>query len=581
VASRSIAFPLVCAAVLAASLPGFAAEEGKPDTYRRPGSSRRLPPLEPYEGEGEVRIPRAPLPGALAVPDRWRLAEDIGVKERWWDPYHQNTLKADRPIFGQDWFFELSFISDTLINPRRLPTPIASQASERPGSLDTFGRGDQLGFNQNLILTTSLIKGDTVFRPPDLELRVTTVGNINYADVEERGVLNVDPDEGTTRLDGAAAFQQLFVDVHLGNKSDRYDFDSLRVGIQTFVSDFRGFLFLDQPVGIRLFGNFLNNRIQYNVGYFRRFEKDTNSGLNTIFQLREDDVFVLNGFLQDFPVFGFTSEALVLYNRNDDRDFEFNTNEFLERPAPVGDAAAHGYDVVYPGIGGDGHFGRVNLTYNFFLAAGHETHNPIAQRPVDVFAHYFLGEASVDFDWYRLKAFVAHASGDGDPYDDTGEGFDAIFENPNFAGAVTSFWVPQSIPLIGGGGVALKGRNALLPSLRTSKEQGQSNFVNPGLILAGVGTDLDVLPQLRILGNLSWLGFDETAALEVLRQQANVAQDIGYDLSVGVIYRPLFIENIVFNLSGAVLFPGQGFKDLFADRDDVLYSTIANVVLTY
>ena len=50
------------------------------------------------------------------------------------------------------------------------------------------------------------------------------------------------------------------------SSSDRYDFDDVRVGIQPFISDFRGFLFQDQPLGIRFFGTRDNNQWQYNVG---------------------------------------------------------------------------------------------------------------------------------------------------------------------------------------------------------------------------------------------------------------------------------------------------------------------------
>ena len=44
----------------------------------------------------------------------------------------------------------------------------------------------------------------------------------------------------------------VIIDKHLRNVSHRYDFDSLRVGIQPFSSDFRGFLFQDAPFGVRL-----------------------------------------------------------------------------------------------------------------------------------------------------------------------------------------------------------------------------------------------------------------------------------------------------------------------------------------
>ena len=64
--------------------------------------------------------------------------------------------------------------------------------------------------------------------------------------------------------------------------SDAYDFISARAGIQTFNSDFRGFIFFDQEPGLRLFGTLDSNRYQYNAAYFAMLEKDTNSGLNTI-----------------------------------------------------------------------------------------------------------------------------------------------------------------------------------------------------------------------------------------------------------------------------------------------------------
>ena len=51
---------------------------------------------------------------------------------------------------------------------------------------------------------------------------------------------------------------------------------------------------------------------------------------------------------------------------------------------------------------------------------------------------------------------------------------------------------------ISGGGVSLTQRNGVLADLRTSKEHGQSNFNNPGLLLFGVGTDLDLLPEFRL-----------------------------------------------------------------------------------
>ncbi len=121
----------------------------------------------------------------------------------------------------------------------------------------------------------------------------------------------------------------------------------------------------------------------------------------------------------------------------------------------------------------------------------------------------------------------------------------------------------------------------MLPNLRSSKEQGQSNFNNPGLTLLGAGADFDILPELRLSVNGNHLWFNETEVLEALRQQDGIDREIGFDLSAAIIWRPFNTQNVVFRLSGATLFAGQGFKDLYATDDDIFYSVLANLVLTY
>ena len=58
-----------------------------------------------------------------------------------------------------------------------------------------------------------------------------------------------------------------------------------------------------------------------------------------------------------------------------------------------------------------------------------------------------------------------------------------------------------------GSGVNLVGRNSFVPDLRTSKEQGQANFVNPGLFLYNVGADFELTPKLKLITNVSYLQF--------------------------------------------------------------------------
>jgi hypothetical protein len=553
----------------------------------RPGPLKYpLPPIDPRKVE-----PPTPLEarGSVSVPDRWRIMDTLGFKFPWYDPYNHNVWKGDKPFepfkkWGDDWFLALSAISDTLIETRRLPIPVGAQSSRRPDGNNLFGRGKQTVFVETIILSGAIIKGNTTFKPPDYEFRFVPAIQVNHARIQEVRGLRVDPREGDTRTDNHVGIQEFFADVHLRNVSDRYDFDSIRVGIQPFNSDFRGFLFQDVPFGVRLFGIRDNNQWQYNLAYFRRMEKDTNSGLNDVnSRMRRDHVFVANLYRQDFPVLGHTAQATIIHNINQESAPDFyDSNGFLVRPAVIGDVRPRNYRVTYVGLSGDGHFGPWNLTTSFYGAFGTDDRHPLAQRSQTIRAGFAAAELSRDFSWLRVRGNALVASGDKNPFDGKATGFDAIFENPQFAGADTSFFIRQAVPLIGGGGVALSQRNGVLPSLRSSKDQGQSNFVNPGLVLVGMGADADLTPQLRVLGNVSKLNFMNTSSLSVLRNQAVTSKDLGVDISTGVQYRPYMSQNVVISSSLAALLPGKALKQLYdEDKRGPQYSVLFNVLLTY
>ena len=575
---------------------------------RPPVAAERCPPPEPTTDEPRRRSPSVtrsrgsrttgecnPLalpepspdtqPDIEGIPDRWRVVSMLGAKRDLLDPYNgNNVLKADEPAFGEDWFVNLIGISDSIVEPRRFPVPVGNTATNQPGSNDTMGDGKQQVYSQTFILEAVLYKGDTVFKPPDYEFRFTPAFNISRVDANENGLVNQLATRGTTRNDNAFGVQALFIDKHLRNVSDRFDFDSLRVGIQPFISDFRGFIFQDSPVGVRLFGTRGNNRYQYNFGVFRRIEKDANSGLNDVTRggpaLRDDDFAVANLYVQDWPVLGFTTQGTLIYNRNTEGDEVFtDSNNVIQRPSSLGLGHGSDYDVGYVGLNGDGHFGRWNLTASLYGAVGTVDHGLFTNRSEDIRAGFGAFELSRDYSWARVRFSLAYATADKDPFDDRAEGFDAIFENPQFAGADTSFYIRQPIPLIGGGRVALSGRNAFFNSLRTSKEAGASNFVNPGLTLVGVGTDFDLTPTFRISSNFNYLGFADTTTLEVIRQQGQVDRELGLDASLALTWRPFAIQNIVTRLSVAALLPGSGYKALFGD--EVAYSVLGNIVLTY
>jgi hypothetical protein len=571
------------------------------DGRQRPGYTAPLPERIEQNNEGAIR---APPPSAfptdqLPIPDRWRLIESLGlVKENLLDPYNQNTYKGDRPINRakvpwlpikeDDWFFVANLISDSVYEPRTFPIPVGVQTTEDPDRNDVFGNDFSQVFSQTFIAGFALLKGSTTFKPPSIEYRVTLAYNVNYVDVPERRVLFVEPSRPSHRLDHFLGVQEAFVDYHFSQFDNvRFDFISIRAGIQPFQSDFRGFLFNDQQLGVRLFGSRDNNRFQFNLGAFWRLEKDTNSGLNAILRSPRDDfVFVANAYRQDFLIPALTSQITVVYNMNREADdIQIDTNGFPVRPALLGTLRGREYDAVYLGYNVDGRLGRVNLTGSFYWALGEDRNSFFTDRPANINAQFAAVEASYDRNWMRFRLSAAYASGDSDPYDDTEGGFDAIFENPVFAGADTSYWIRQTVPFAGGGrAVSINGRNGLLNSLRSSKEQGQSNFNNPGLILAGIGADFDLTPQFRLSANANHLWFENTATLQVLRNEGSIPQEIGFDLSAAAIWRPKANQNLVFRLSAATLVAGDGFKDLFTARGgggQEFVSILANVVLTY
>ena len=354
-------------------------------------------------------------------------------------------------------------------------------------------------------------------------MRVTPEINLNFLQTRERGIVNVDPREGINRFDTHVGLQEAFVEAKIRDLSPNYDFVSVRAGIQQFTSDFRGFLFSEEQPGVRMFGNLRSNRLAYNLAWFNFLEKNTNSGLNT-FQNRGQQVYVANLYIQDFLAKGYTTEFSFHYNR-DDASIHYDDNGFLVRPAPAGavvngNVNAHAIRAYYLGWTSNGHIGRINLSHAFYQVLGHDDFNPIAGRRVDINARMAALELSVDKDWVRYRASFFYASGDSSDRsgasrtDGTAHGFDTIVDDTHFAGSAFSFWDHEGLRLTGTG-VGLMNPMSLLPSLRSNKEEGQANFVNPGLYLFNLGADFNVTPKLRAFVNGNYLRFDRTEPLEI------------------------------------------------------------------
>lgn len=526
------------------------------------------------------------------------------VTPHWWHPYNQSRLKGDLPIWGQDKFLNLTATADSIAEFRRVPVP-ANVSTARSDAAEFFGRSEQLTVQQYIGFSVELFEGETVFKPAHWTIKITPVLNVNYNQVQENNLLSPDPRgidggpntpappngfvtnpsdvgkllqgqlkripdnlSGThytdrTRID--FELQEYFVEYHVADLSDNYDFLAIKAGNQAFNHDFRGFLFNDTNLGGRLFGNYDNNRLQYNLLGFDMREKDTFSGLNT-FNERNQRVFLANLYRQDFLVHGYTAQLSFAANL-DEPGTHYDRTYGIVRPQPFGTVREHGIEAFYFGWAGEGHIGRLNISHQFYQACGEDDFNQLSGHSVDINAQMVSLELSYDRDWIRYKGSFFWASGDGNVDDSTARGFDTILDNPNFTGGAFSYYVRQGINL-GGTDVALKQPGSLVPSFRTSKTQGQASFVNPGIFIFSAGADIDVTPKLRSFLNFNYLRFQETEPIKAALLQDDIRHEFGFDFSLGFQYRPFLTDNIIITAGLGVLIPGEGFRDIYRRNSD-------------
>ncbi len=591
--------------------PVSPANQTSPGPSGIPGAARTAPPSPAAEDAGTYPTFRLPQPetspGAqppemlpnprdnfMTEPYRWtvempawdrygRGGEFPYVQPHWYDPFNRNKMKGDYPIFGQRWFFDFTGTSTTQLDGRRLPTP-SNVAAESPGSRNFFGRGEQAFVDQSFRLSFDLFRGDTSFRPVDFRFRVTPEADLNFLQTRERGIVKADVRGGINRFDNHVGLQEAFLEAKIHDLGPRFDFLSIRAGIQGFSSDFRGFIFVDEQPGVRLFGNLRSNRFNYNLAYFYLLEKDTNSGLNT-FEPRHQQVGVANLYIQDSLAKGYTTEFSFHYNY-DQGDIHYDKNGFLVRPAPIGAVVMangipfpHNIRSYYIGWTGNGHIGGLNVSNAVYEVLGDDSFNAIAGRRVNINAQMAALELSKDVDWLRFRVSAFWASGDrdsrvGPTRSSTARGFDSIVDDMQFAGGPFSFFDREGIRLTGTG-VALVTPFSLLPDLRSSKDEGQSNFVNPGVRIYNAGIDADLTPKLRGFLNVSYLQFDRMESLTYLLFQSGVHRGIGTDAGLGVSYRPPLTENIVLTAGASTLVPDTGLRNIYNSR--VLVSTFATL----
>ncbi len=258
------------------------------------------------------------------------------------------------------------------------------------------------------------------------------------------------------------------------------------------------------------------------------------------------------------------------------------------RPSPIGGVVngsviEHGIRAYYLGWTGNGHIKRLNINHAFYQALGYDTFNPIAHGgSISMPGWRRWNSRSIKIGFGTTLRSSMHPAtprtGSAQPEAARRTGFDTIVDDTNFAGGAFSFFDQQGIMLTSTG-VALTNPASLLASLRSNKEEGQANFVNPGIYVFNAGADFNINPKLRAFANASYLRFDRTESLEILLFQNPIRHSIGEDIGFGVKYRPPLSDNIIITAGTSALFPGSGLNNIYNSK--VLLSGFATLALTF
>ncbi|HEY4640198.1 MAG TPA: hypothetical protein VII75_02555, partial [Thermoanaerobaculia bacterium] len=115
---------------------------------------------------------------------------------------------------------------------------------------------------------------------------------------------------------------------------------------------------------------------------------------------------------------------------------------------------------------------------------------------------------------------------------------------------------------------------------RSGKEEGQPNYVNPGLRLVTAGVDLDITPRLKTIVTINEAWLDQVEPLEEILFQGGIHRALGTDISLGAKYRPFLSNNWIITGGVAGFVPGRGFKDIYEDPG-TLYHLFTNVTLQF
>ncbi len=179
-------------------------------------------------------------------------------------------------------------------------------------------------------------------------------------------------------------------------------------------------------------------------------------------------------------------------------------------------------------------------------------------------------------DWFFPKVSALYSSGDRNPMSHEATGFDGIFDNPNFAGGAFSYFQREAPAPFG---TALKNQFTFYPDLRNKFSQ-DSNSVNPGLLLLNTGFDARLTSRIAMAVNFNYYEMIDPEPVELLAKTTNLSKDLGFEVNVAFIYKPLVVDNVQITIGAAALMPGDGLKQL-NQSSDTLYTMFIDFTTFY
>ncbi|HEV3206386.1 MAG TPA: hypothetical protein VGZ28_05495 [Terriglobales bacterium] len=465
------------------------------------------------------------------------------------DPYHQNTLKADYPIGNSDWFVQVNALNNLVYKSR-------SNLDFRNALPGTTFHSHNNFFNEDAFFGFELRHHQDVFVPSNFKLHLDGV----FDHKQDVNAVN----NGTA--DNFHVFDA-FMDIRLFDSGhDNFDLTFLRAGIQAFQSDFHGLIFNDEGLGGRIFGEFKKNRIRYDIVGLKLFQKNAVSGFIDFSKPSRHQVGIFRFTYEDFLVKGWNSEWSVHFNY-DPRDI-----------AVTGHIA--GLNTIYYGGTLNGHLGRWIFNPAFYGVAGKADH-VVAGAPVKHTVSAFTGLADLQYplDFVKFRLGYAYVSGDGNPNDNKDRGFDSISDAVQLFGGPISYFVGEDIKF---GAGDLVRANSFYPSLRGGN--GQANYVNPGLQLLNGGMDVTISPRFQLALNANYTRFNTLGAFANAGNTFNVFhKDAGIEGNAFLRIKPFLHtinQNVVLDLGVSALNPLQGLQDIFK-TDKMVYSTFVALRLVY